>query len=245
MRALRICALAALAAACNITETGNPELASFGVTARTSAPEQVALAEARRAAGPIVVEEAWVVLDAVKFVQGEVCDAPGETELDVGGPWVVDLVADPEAVTIELLAGDYCRVRIDLDRSDGDLPAGAPAELTDNVLVVSGTRADGAPFTIVSRDRQEADVRSRGAPFTIGQGSAALLLTFDVATWFEGVDLDAAGPGPDGHVRIADDSNEDVLDAFESRLEQALELYEDTDGDLAVEAGEEPIAAGG
>ena len=71
--------------ACGITETGNPELVDVDLQLRTttSQPEAFAL---EPTSGVQSVTTAWFSVDRVVFVRGEVCDGPGEEELEITGP---------------------------------------------------------------------------------------------------------------------------------------------------------------
>jgi hypothetical protein len=217
-----------------ITETGNPEL-EMSYRARTSAPEAVSL---DGSTAPITVQEAWVNVDDVRFVQGT-CDEAGEIEIDVPG-LTADLLADPAAVKFDATEGDYCRVRVRLDRADV-VPDGGPADLSDNSLVILGTRADGVPFTLVSRERPEADVRSRGDAFPLSDAHDRLVMAFDLGKWFEGIDLSAADG--DTNIRIDDHNNEGLLATFEASVDRAMSLWDDADGDAEIGDDEDEIAS--
>jgi hypothetical protein len=228
LRLVVMVALAVIATACTVTETGNPPFAGqMALTADTSDPDVVGLGGGTGAA---IVEEAWVGIGDIRFVRAVVCDAPGETEVDVPGPVIAELVAEPAVVSVELAGDDYCRVRVPLDRV-GALPSGAPPDLVDRSVVLLGRRSDGTPFRIASRIERESDVRSRGAPFELSEGLRAVVLAFDLALWLEDVDLGTATVDADGTIRVDDDTNRDLLDAFEASAERALRLFRDTDQD--------------
>lgn len=217
-----------------ITETGNPEL-EMSYRARTSAPASVSL---DGAAATVRVEEAWVNVEDVRFVQGT-CDAAGEIEIDVPG-LSADLLADPAAVRFSAEEGDYCRVRVRLDRADV-VPDGGPPDLEDASMVITGARSDGVPFTIVSRERPEADVRSRAEGFPLSDAHDRLVMAFDVAKWFEGLDLSAAEG--DTTVRVDDNNNEGLLEAFEANVDRAMSLWDDADGDAEIGEDEDELAS--
>lgn len=68
------------------------------------------------------------------------------------------------------------------------------------------------------------------------------MLSFDVARWFERLDVDSGTAGPDGVIVIDDENNSDLLDEFEDRFEEALELYDDDDDDGRRDDDEERLA---
>lgn len=212
---------------CGITETGNPELVEVDVQMRTasSEPEVVAL---EPVTGRIGVAEAWLSIERIRFVRGQVCDAPGEEELDLVGPWIVDANAPlPQGITATLPAGDYCRVRVRLERA-GDT-GDAPEALSAHTVLLTGERGDGTPFEIRSRREEDADVRA-ASPISLEEATAKLAVALDVSTWLADVDLDAASVDQ-GVIRVDEDANTALLDAFEDRFEDALELFDDTDDD--------------
>lgn len=225
-----------LFASCAVTETGNPPFAAqMALTADSSDPT---VATVGNGSGALVVHETWVALGDIRFVRAEVCDEPGETEVDLPGPIVAELVAEPEVLFFEPGGGDYCRVRVPLERAEAPLPPGAPAELVDHSIVIRGERADRTPFLLASRINREADVRSRTGPFELDEASRAVVLAFDVALWFEGIDLSTAEVGGEGSIVVDETSNDDVLDAFEANAEHALRLFRDADEDGALDDDE-------
>lgn len=212
-------ALAPVWAAC-VTETGNPELDVQLRASATSSTARVAVS-----APALTVDAAWVVIDDVRLVEGELCDAAGEVEHTAVGPFETDLLAaSPAAITIPAQATDYCRLRVRLDKADG--VDAAPAGLDDHSVYLAGSRADGARFEIRSRSGFEVDLRSRGEPFPLAEGADQLLLAFDLGAWLAPVDLEGATP-EDGVIRVDEDHERDLLDAFEAGVEAAMELYSD------------------
>lgn len=207
-----------------VTETGNPELdAQLRVQARSSAPGQV---DVDAPAGTLSVDEAWLAIDRVRFVRGAVCDAPGEIETDVDGPFVRDAATPvPEPIVARLPNDDYCRVRLRLEPAEQAGPA--PVELLGHTVLVSGVRSDGVPWTFRSVEDFDIDVRS-ATPISLEAATGNLLVSLDVATWLEGIDLDGAEVSG-GAVFIEVGSNEALLGAIEDRLEAAFDLFDEDD----------------
>lgn len=221
-----------------VTETGNPEFDVRMAVRGTSTDERVAIDHVPS----VTIDAAYTVLDDVRLVQGDVCDAPGEVEFDAEGPFTVDLLAaDPLVVDIPAASGDYCRLRVRLDRADGT-PDGVPSGMNDHAVYIEGRRVDHTPFVLRSRERFEVDLRSRGAPFPLGDGHDRLVLAFDLGAWLGDLDLDSASPGSDGVIHIDEDNEEGLLEAFEDHVEAIMSLHEDADGDGAVGAGDETLA---
>ena len=219
------------------TETGNPPIfadVQVGLSVRAGDP-----AVARLPDGPgegAVVEAAWIAVDRIRFVRGEVCDAPGEREYDLGG-LSADLVSDPRILSFEAEEGAYCRVRVEL--SPGEGAPGAPPSFVDRSVLLEGRRADGVPFTVASRFGGRLDLRARdGASFTLDQARGAVVIAFDVSAWLVSLDLDRAEVEA-GRVLVDDEHNEALLDAFDAAVEAALELHRDADRDGRVDDDEE------
>lgn len=220
-----------------VIETGNPELdVSLAVTG-TSTTERVAV----DGVPELEVTGAYVIVDDTRLVEAEGCETAAEVEYGAEGPFAVDLLAaDPFTVTMRARATDYCRLRVRLDRADGT-PAGFPAGMDDNAVYLEGTRADGVPFVLRSREKFEFDLRN-DAGFPLDEGNRQLVLAFDLGTWLTTIDLASASPGGDGVVRVDEDNNESLLERFEEGVESILELYDDEDGDGDVDDDDGSLA---
>lgn len=214
---------------CVGTETGNPPAA---LVVRSSAPEAVTIGEGT---GTIVVQSAWVSIEAVHAVEGPACD-----RVDVGSPGrgrAVDLVTGPFFEGPELV--EVCGFHLAFGPAV-DLPPGAPDDIGEHAVVVRGQRADGSAFEAQIAP-SSVDVLA-SAPFTLPEGRT-VLLAFDAARWFQDVDLAGAVADPDGTTRIRDER----LSAFEGGFAASVSAYEDTDADGVLDAEElatGPVAMG-
>lgn len=238
-RSLGVAALC-LSLGCNATETGNPAVPTqLGLTGHSRDPEAVAISPND---GDIVIEEAWVVLGDVRFVPFETCDDAEDGRVDITGPVVAQIVGDgPAIVEFDVPAGDYCRVRVPLDRLEDTLPDGSPPELAARSLLVRGQRSDGTPIEIRSSAESEADLRSDGAPFAISGAMAALVLVFDLAAWFDELELDSAEL-TDGRILVDEGINEELADRFDDNVERSLRLHRDDDEDGELDDEDERVA---
>lgn len=228
-----------------VTETGNPEMeggGTFGVTGRTTAPDEVSLHGTSRAAA-IEIESAWVVTGDIEFVAAGACAAGDDPEATIAGPRAVDLVGEPELVELRLEATEYCHVTIPIEPIEAALPDAAPDMLRGRSILLTGTRPDGVPFTIASTVDVALTIGSAASPFEVGTSEPDLLLGIDLATWLKGVPLDRARPDDSGHIWIDEERNGDILDAFEDRIEASFELFED-DGDHEIDDDDALLAAG-
>jgi len=240
---LAVLVAVALVASCTASETGNPVAERKMTLLARSSDDAVMLLD------PVVddgvsIEQAWIVLDDIRFESGAQCDDGDENEADIPGPIIVDLIDRPDPFELALPDAAYCRVRVRFDRAEA-LPAGAPSELEDAAIVLRGTRADGARFVIRSRREPEAEVRSRDEPFQLTHATASLILAFDIGRWLQGVDLEGAEPNADGVIQIDDDHDDDRLERFETNVEAAMDLFDDHDHDGSLDDDEDdnPLAS--
>lgn len=201
---------------CFGTDTGNPPVTA-SLVGRSSEPG-VAVAPG---AAPVVVDGAWVSLESVRAVLGAGCDHVSEpTDADVVGDvvGVVPLAGLP--------AGESCGVHL-VPRAASPLPPGAPAALEGRTLLVTGTRADGAPFELTADDVAPVDVAA-GAPFVLSDGEGAWI-AFDVAVWLAGVDLDAIVLHPDGVARV--EPGDPEAPSLAAGFAASVGVYADAGGD--------------
>ena len=247
-----LAASATVAAGCTGTEVGNPvEETPLALLARSSDAAVVSRGngDAGDSGAPsgATLDALWVVLGDLRFVTDADCASDRDTRITVRGPVVAELSSGPEELHAVLANGPYCRVRVPLDRLNPALvDAGTPEALDGHSVLFEGRRADGTPFRILSRDKRELELRTRSEPFTLERTERAMILSFDVAAWLDGVDLDGAAPNASGEVVIDETVDRTRLAAFEENLGTSLRLYRDLDEDGDLDPGElaEELARG-
>jgi hypothetical protein len=225
------CVLAlAAATACGGSEDGVPIESSVTKLALTVATTDEALVAVRSEGAAISVDEVGVSLRSIGIVP-----CASDASAIAIDDYAVELTVEPATqANFESSVHDYCGVELDIEPSSSD----DPPELAELAVFVRGTRSDDTPFEIRSELELEATFSSEAA------FGAHAVLGFDLATWFSGVELDAAG-ATDGVVLIDGDENEDLLAAFEANTRGAVALYVDADRDGVLDADElEPIATG-
>lgn len=226
-RHLTLLAAAAALAACTGTDVGNPAVDVHFAAYNLTAPEGT-------------VAEATMQVERLRlrpFSAG--CD--GDDEIEIEGPFAVDLTSPTaiDALTdLELTAEAYCRFELRWHPDDD----------TDLAIVVTG-EADGTPFEVRSRRNDELRLDATDADgFTVGDATSALFVAFDMAAWLDGVDVAGAELDGDGVAVIDDDANGDLLDVFEDNVTDAADLFDDDDGDGALDDDEhddgDELAAG-
>ena len=237
---LLLAAIAALAG-CEGTETGNPFQVELRADAHSSDPGAVAVGEG----GAVVVTEAWLALDPIRWAPTFDCVgtvASGSADLGTADHAAAGAVLE----TFEVVEGGYCKAVVPFVSAAAPLPDGAPAELEGSSIVIRGeVTASGTPFLLVSKLERSIDVRSPEVGFGLAPDQPALFLGFDVATWFGAVDLAGAELDGDGVAVIDEGSNADLLSAFERDLPAGIELYRDLDRDGSVDAPEDELLARG
>lgn len=242
----RVLWFAPLLFACNVTETGNPPFAGqMALLATSSDAPRISIGGG---GSEVTIEEAWVVVDDIRFQSQPLCDTGTEVRVVVSAPGPIDLALSPTVIPFMLPSDEYCRARFPLARATAPLPAGAPPTLEDRSIVVIGTRvSDGAAFEARLRETPSLDVRSRGAPFRLDAALRALVVAFDAARWFEGVSLAGATTEPGGGIVIEQGTNDAIADALEANVERSFRMFRDLDeeGDLDPEDESELVAEGG
>jgi hypothetical protein len=229
---------------CTGTETGNPSFeGELSYDAYSSEPAVAALRQGERGA---VVTEAWLVLGDVTFIDNNHCAEPEAAEGHAEGLGPGDHAPDGGARTrFWLPIGQYCGLRVPLERAGkGELPEGAPAELRDHSIVLSGElpERDGTPFLIASAQRGTLELEADDGSFELGPDSARVLLAFDLALWLDGIDLASAEPDADGRVTISDSSHPELLARFDENVRAGIDVFLDPEGEGKFENAGERIA---
>ncbi|HHH27277.1 MAG TPA: hypothetical protein ENK57_02860 [Polyangiaceae bacterium] len=178
------------------------------------------------------VDAAWVAVDRIRFVPSTDCEE-SETEIDVEGPFVADLVGagvlgGPPRFPVT--GDDFCELKVGFrELESGTEPAGTPPALVGLSMRVEGERADGTPFVVSSKmnDRLELEAKD-GVPFTLPAGDNPLFIAFEIGSWINALALDGLGPGP---LVIDANENSDRLAAFENAVEASIRLLRDADED--------------
>jgi hypothetical protein len=244
-----VSALVVVGASCTGTEVGNPvaEPVSVSLTARSSQGNVALVNGGDEDAGgsTIIVEQIWVSLGDARFVIDEDCsNRRAADRVVVDGPLVADLATGPTTLAERLPQGEYCSVRVSLERAPAT-DAGAPDALAGHSVLLRGHRADGTPVVIRSRDKPDFVLRGRAETFRIEEAHHALFLAFDAAAWLEGVGVETATPNAQGQIVIEPGTEDARLRRFETNLRRSLSLFKDgnADGTLAPSEATDAIAS--
>jgi hypothetical protein len=219
-RAVWLCALGA--AACSVTETGNPgSQANFLISATTSASDTVSI----NGSAQTNVQAIWTTFKEVKLVEAANCENPDERSVQLSGPFTVDLVAQGLDLPFDGAGKTFCKVVIPLKKTEPPVTTTAPAALQGQSIAILGTYA-GTPFVVTTDVEAQLEVRSAATAFTLDATTNNVLLAFDVARWFSAMDLSRA-VATDGTLQIDKENNRELAEQFDSLLQDAIELVDD------------------
>jgi hypothetical protein len=217
-------------------------MGSLGYTAYTSDVSVAALNKSDESAPS--VEQAWMVLGDVRFVEGDACTSANNGELAAKGIGIGDHAAGhPVHSDLELPEGRYCGVSFPLIVAGKDVGS-APMQLAKHSIVIVGKRADGAAFELRSTLAEDLFLEAPRGGFEMDDGDGSVLIGFDVAVWLSAVDLDAASTNTDGSVLIDATHNPELLADFDRNVQRGVALYRDAKASGKVDPNAKPLAAG-
>lgn len=228
MRALHGLLLALAAGSCSSTAVGNPpkalEVDLVGY--------QQTVAKQLRPAG-VTIDRALMVVEKIKVRAG--CGTGASVEEEQRGAFFADLLAGGFQRAVEFrnfTARELCRIELKFHRLERDrVPPGAPPELVDRSMLVTGTRTDGCAFRIETEFDDEFKLESRtGAPITLAEGQERFFVAFAINEWVAATQLETltcAG----GQLVVSKDSNPAQYEAFRDAVVRSARLFEDRDDD--------------
>lgn len=231
-------------AACAGTETGNPSFdGTLSYNAHSSDTARVALLSGDP--GAIVVDNAWLVLGDVGFVEGDACDTTTPASGHADGLGIGDHApAAPASTPLSLEAGRYCGVRLPLVHSPDVVQGNVPTELAGHSVLLVGTLADGRAFSLRSASEDELFLVATTDAFELDAQLPDVLIGFDVAAWLGELSWTSAMEEADGNVLVDATHNENLLQEFETHLASGTSLFRDPDGLGQVRADSERLAQG-
>ncbi|HSA58955.1 MAG TPA: hypothetical protein VLJ37_04650 [bacterium] len=130
---------------------------------------------------------------------------------------------------LELPAGTYTKIEAKLDKiEDGDgIDPASP--LAGKSLYIEGT-FDGTPFVVTADFDEEFEVVNP-AGIVVEDGSiASFILSFNLAGWFEGIDLSAAET-EGGIVLLDSGHNSALFEQFRDNVKATMDMENDSDDD--------------
>jgi hypothetical protein len=215
-------ALAAVGCAGAGTETGNPPAArhmSLALVLRSTNSEQVTVGSAKPEDHAVRLDSAWIADDTVELFG---CVGLDQAELGYLG-W--DLL-HPKARGLDTELQNFCGVRLATRVADANLGA-VPAGFAGASLWMTGTRADGIPLEVRSSAVLNLTSQSSSNPLD----AAKLVLSFDAAAWFAGVNVNSLVPDADGVVHMSPASNPLALQTVELHVGDGAALRPEASDD--------------
>ncbi len=131
---------------------------------------------------------------------------------------------------LELPAGTYKEIKAKLDRVDVEDGIDPASPLAGKSLYLAGT-FNGQPFRVEADFDDEFVIQSETGIVVTDTSIANFILTFNVAGWFEGVDLSTATVNGEGVVVLSNESNTAIFDQIKENLQSSTEIENDDDGD--------------
>ncbi len=136
---------------------------------------------------------------------------------------------------------EYCAVASSFVGAEHPLPSDAPIEMRGRGLFIEGRLANGAPFVLASELFPMIRLQS-GTAIPFHTDPVRLLVSFDLAVAFNGLDLSTAVPDSEGVIRLENQYNWELLGEFEKRMPLAFSLHIDVDGDFRIGPYDQPIS---
>ncbi len=227
---------------CTGTETGNPvaEL-QIAYDARSSNADAIRI---RDDGAPLRLDDIWLRLGEFSFgsTEAECSDddlravmRPGIGVGNHGGD-------EPLVQDLSVPSDSYCEVLFDYaSQPNPDEPADLPDELNGSAVFLTGELRDGTPVRLLLPSA--SGVRFAPSDRRFADGLQTLIIAFDVAAWFDGIDIESASR-EGNEVLISERSNPALLQAFQANLARGTELYRDEDANNRVSGGDTRIAVG-
>ena len=205
---------------CGGPSLGDLDTGSVAITVRGVVSDP-AVATSGASQGGLGIERAYVSMSSVTLTPCR--QDASEIMLSARS---YELVREPpNEELVSTAVTELCGLRFDIDPLEQNASEGVPEGAS---LYVEGTNAAGAPFEIVSE-------QSFSLLFEVDEsaafGAEPLLLGFDLSRWLAAIPMDA------GYEHL-------TVEALEAQLRGAVALYGDSDGNGALDDGEQtPVAS--
>ena len=260
-----------------------PEGTNAILTVHTSTATPAALT-VETSAGTVEIDTALLGLKEIELETDE--EGESETDIDLEGPFVVDLVndtvenlgtsnidddCDDDGVedsndtdddedgiddsedsdddgdsvadtddsvmdesdifdALELPVGTYTEIKARLEPIDVEDGIDPASPLAGKSIYVVGS-LEGQPFRFEADFDDEFVVQDETGIVVSDSSIASFVLTFNVAGWFDGVDLSTATVDSDGVVVLSDESNTEIFNQIKENIQSSSEIENDDDGD--------------
>lgn len=243
---LSLCISSLATLSCLGTEVGNPEDASVSV--QFEGVSQVA--SALSLSNGVTIDEVWISVGDFELwtssPQNNSCGGP-KLSLSQSTTFaeLISAVEQPALLSEGVDISQYCRakLKLKLPKSKEVLPQGVPEPLRDYTILIRGHREDLVPFELRVKEQsvikfessqEEALTRSRND----------LLISFELAQWFDAEALAKLLPGENGLILIDKAEQGAFVRDFTKRFKRSARLIKDKNADGHLQLEEPLIAVG-
>lgn len=173
-------------------------------------------------------------------------DAKRDLAVRWQGPYLYDAITGTmtgDMPVAEFLDGSYRRMEFKLRRNFDDLGG--------SVFIIKGSlstdeSSKAIPFEINWNSALNLRLTSDSPYTVVSEAENNLTVAFNLAAWFDGIDLELADKDSDGTIRISRKSNQEIMQILNKNIRKSLHFGKDSDADgklsdtETVGTGEEP-----
>ena len=180
---------------------------------------------------------------AKKSAEDELESIAAEKDADLKwkGSYVYDLIANavsPEVPTVSLLDGTYKRIEFEL-KPNRVLDSSDP--LLNNSVYIAGSitlNSVAVPFTFSMKLSEEFKLKGNQGTSVKPDIVNALVISFQLSNWFNGINFSSAALNSDGTIVIDDATNASIFAMIKAKMKSSAKYGEDEDGDGKLEDAE-------
>ena len=158
------------------------------------------------------------------------------------GPALFDMIAgkfeDDSAPQFDAISGTYRRIEFKVRRTFNITDTEDP--MYGNSMHISGmVKVGESDIPFVLEWHRAMNFRVRGADgIKVSDVDAQMMVVFDVAKWFEGVDFSKASVGSDGVIRIDKRDNHAIRHQIRKNMKKYIRMGRDSSGDGKLQTSE-------
>lgn len=127
---------------------------------------------------------------------------------------------------LELPVGTYTKIEVKIDKIEEGDGVDPESPMLDRSMYIEGTY-DETPFRVTADFDEEFEVENAAGIAVDDTSIASFILTFNVAGWFDGIDLSTAVAEEDGTVLLDADHNEALFEQFRENVKTTMDMEED------------------
>ena len=171
----------------------------------------------KSSADTVLINEAYIGIADIDFVQAGNRDTSGLEKIVHEGPYVVDILKGtitPGIRWIFVKPGQYRQIKLS---AQNVLPGG-------NSIIVKGTirpsdRSGEIPFEFTARDDYDLKITNETGVAVRNGENVSLVVLFDLVNLFNGIDLNPLKQSSDGVLIFTDNEHKNVTESMIARME--------------------------